>query len=139
LVGHRHQQEERGCSRGRFCHGCRGRRRDQGTTTGTERGQEGCEFCFQQPRCVIPSLTPFFRSFFQAKALAQSSDALATSTAVIPETPSASVVPEANGKSEKKEKSKKRRASEMGVDGDAAPNGDDGEKKKKKKKRESLA
>jgi len=74
-----------------------------------------------------------------AKALGASSDALATSTAVIPETPAASIAVESNGKSEKKEKSKKRRASEMGVDGDAAPNGDDGEKKKKKKKRESLA
>ncbi len=37
------------------------------------------------------------------------------------------------------EKSKKRRASEMGVEGDVSVNGADEEKKKKKKKRESLA
>jgi hypothetical protein len=101
--------------------------------------KKAVSFAFSHLGVSYPRSLLSFRSFFQAKALAQSSDALPTSTAVIPETPSASVVPEANGKSEKKEKSKKRRASEMGVDGDAAPNGDDGEKKKKKKKRESLA
>lgn len=70
----------------------------------------------------------------QAKALAKSQAELASSTAVLPQTPA--VTTETNGvadeESKKDKKSKKRRASE--VDGGAATNGDKEKKKKKKSK-----